>query len=43
MISVVAAGNEASDIKNFVPANCEYTITVAANDKNLAPAYFSNF
>lgn len=41
-IVVVAAGNESSDARNYVPANCKGVITVSATDKNNEKATFSN-
>lgn len=41
-IVVVAAGNENTNAKRYVPANCKGVITVAAVDNNLEKASFSN-
>jgi thermitase len=41
-IVVVAAGNESSDARNYVPANCKGVIVVSATDKNNEKATFSN-
>ncbi len=40
---VVAAGNNNVDAVNFRPANCNNVITVAANDRDGARAFYSNF
>jgi hypothetical protein len=42
-VIVAAAGNEASDARNYYPGNLSDAITVAATDPNDALAYFSNF
>ncbi|PFH62942.1 hypothetical protein XA68_10995 [Ophiocordyceps unilateralis] len=43
VISIVAAGNEASDASAFSPASAPNAITVAAIDKNWTLAEYSNF
>ena len=40
---VVSAGNSNMDASNFVPANCDNVITVAATDSNGQRASFSNY
>lgn len=42
-LSVVAAGNENSDVSGKVPAGCKNALTVGAVDSNLAKASFSNY
>ncbi len=42
-VVVLAAGNEAADASFFSPGNCSNGITVHANDRNGAPAFYSNF
>lgn len=43
MISVVAAGNDASATDIMFPANCDAVITVGATDHTGARAYYSNY
>ena len=40
---VVAAGNEAENVANYRPANCQGVITVAAYGADGKRAYYSNF
>jgi thermitase len=42
-IVVVAAGNEGSNAKNYIPASCDNVITVSAVDEDLQKATFSNY
>ena len=42
-VVVVAAGNSNQDASNFVPANCDNVITVAALESGGARSSFSNF
>ncbi|WP_198928895.1 S8 family peptidase [Boudabousia liubingyangii] len=42
-VIVVAAGNEAKDARNSVPANCDNVITVAASGPTGKLSYFSNY
>ncbi len=42
-VVVVAAGNESSDVRDFLPANCLDVITVAATDRNGGKAWYSNY
>ena len=42
-VVVVAAGNSGANVKNFCPGHMTNAISVAAVDKNLKPAYFSNY
>lgn len=43
VIIVVAAGNEADDVENYIPASYEEVFTVGAIDNRGNYAYFSNF
>lgn len=43
MLSVVAAGNENSDVSKKVPAGCVDALTVSAVDSALKKASFSNY
>ena len=43
VITVVAAGNDAADAKDYSPANCPDAITVSAIDSASKPASFTNF
>ena len=42
-VVVVAAGNENANAANYVPANCNGVITVAANGSRGQRAYYSNY
>lgn len=42
-VVVVAAGNDFADAALFSPGNCSNGITVHANDRTGAPAFYSNF
>lgn len=42
-VVVVAAGNSAADAADYVPANCNNVITVAANDRTADLAWYSNY
>lgn len=43
VLSVVAAGNENSDVSRKVPAGCADALTVSAVDSTLKKASFSNY
>jgi serine protease len=42
-VVVVAAGNQAGEVGDFAPANCQGVVTVAATDRAGGRAYYSNF
>jgi len=42
-VLVVAAGNEADDVENYVPAGCKGVISVAASDREGKLTSYSNF
>lgn len=42
VLNIVAAGNEAGNANQVMPANCPYVLTVAATDSSDARAWFSN-
>ena len=43
ILTIVASGNDGKDSANYSPASARNALTVAAYDKGLTRAYFSNF